>query len=169
MYSLNVPLPGSVSALATDLARELPGARARERDNHTLVAKRLEADDRVAFQRARARARDVLTGTPAFEIRLAGISLFETPPTGNAPVVYLSVESPGLEALHERLCEQFDPAEGIEGEAYTPHVTVARGGSLDAARRLTDRDIDPIEWTVSRLQFYDATRGESAGTVSLPA
>lgn len=169
MYSLNVPLPSAVSALAAELARELPGARARRRGEHTLVAKRLGTGDRAAFQRLSARTRDALGGAPTFEARVAGVDSFDQPATGAAPVVYLAVESPGLDALHARLCEQFDPVSGIEGDDYTPHVTIARGGSVDAAERLAARDIDPIEWTVTELHFWDAERGQRAGTVSLPA
>lgn len=169
MYSLNVPLPGGVPALATDLARELPGARPRTRGEHTLVAKRLGTGDRTAFQRQAARAREAVAGAPAFEARIAGVGYFDEPATGAAPVVYLAVESPGLAALHARLCATFDPVEGIEGESYTPHVTIARGGSVDAAQRLAARDIDSIEWTVTELHFWDADRGQRAGTISLPA
>jgi 2'-5' RNA ligase len=169
VYSLNVPLPSDVSALATELARQLSRARPRQRGDHTLVAKRLGTGDRGVFQRRRARVREVLAGAPAFDARIAGVDCFETPPTGAAPVAYLTVESPGLEALHARLCERFDPVEGIEGEEYRPHVTIARGGDIDAAKRLTRRDVDPIEWTVSELYFFDADRGQQAGSLSLPA
>ncbi|MFC7133096.1 MULTISPECIES: 2'-5' RNA ligase family protein [Salinibaculum] len=169
MYSLNVPVPSEVSALAADLARDLPGARARTRGEHTLVAKRLGTGDRAAFQRLSARARDALTGAPAFAARVSGVDYFADPATGAAPVVYLAVESPGLRDFHERLCEQFDPVDGIEGDDYAPHVTIARGGSVDAAERLAVRDVDPVEWTVSELVFWDAERSQPAGTVSLPA
>jgi 2'-5' RNA ligase len=169
VYSLNVPLPSDVPALATELARELPRARARTRGEHTLVLKRLGTGDRGVFQRRRERTREALAGAPAVDARVAGVDYFETPATGPAPVVYLAVESPGLEALHARLCERFDPVEGIEGDEYRTHVTIARGGAIDAAKRLTRRDVDPIEWTVSALHFFDADRGQRAGRLSLPA
>ncbi|PSQ33488.1 phosphoesterase, partial [Halobacteriales archaeon SW_10_68_16] len=35
--------------------------------------------------------------------------------------------------------------------------------------RLADREIDPIEWSVTELVFWDAERAQSAGSVSLPA
>lgn len=169
MYSLNVPVPVEVSRLASELARELPAARARGRGEHTLVAKRLGEGDGAAFGRLAARAREALTGTPAFEARVTGVDYFADAAAGPSPVVYLAVESPGLFALHRTLARTFDPVEGLEGEAYVPHVTVARGGSADAARRLAGRDVDPIEWTVTELEFWDAERGQPAGTVSLPA
>lgn len=169
MYSLNVPVPGEVSRLASELARELPAARARRREEHTLVAKRLGEGDGAAFRRLAALAREALTGTPAFEARVAGVDYFAEAASGPSPVVYLAVESPGLVSLHQDLARAFDPVEGLEGEAYVPHVTVARGGSVDAARRLAARDVDPIEWAVTELVFWDAGRGERAGTVSLPA
>ena len=165
VYSLNVPVPGEVSALASSLAREIPAARARPRDKHTLVVKRLGGAGHDAFARLAARARETLTGTPAFEARIAGVDYFPRAAAGPSPVVYLAVESPGLVALHHRLCEAFDPVEDVEGDAYVPHVTVARGGAVEAA----ELSVDPVEWTVTELAFRDAERGQSAGTVSLPA
>ncbi|MDS0278952.1 2'-5' RNA ligase family protein [Halomicroarcula sp. S1AR25-4] len=169
MYSLNVSLPSSVTALAGRLARDLPRAQARPRGEHTMVAKRLGSGDHAAYARIEARARDALRGTAPFTVRIAGVEQFETAVTGPSPVVYLAVESPGLRALHERLCAEFDPVDGMEGDAYVPHVTVARGGNPAAAERLVDREIDPVEWTVEDLVFHDAERGQSVSRVSLPA
>jgi 2'-5' RNA ligase len=167
VYSLNVPVPGELSALASRLARDIPAARARSRADHTLVLKRLgDGDD--TFARLAARAREALSGAPAVEARVAGVDYFAEAASGPSPVVYLAVESPGLVALHRRLAGTFDRVEGIEGDAYVPHVTVARGGTVDAARRLADRAVDPVEWTVTRLVFWDARRGQEAGTVTLP-
>ena len=169
MYSLNVPVPGEVAALATSLARDLPGARARTRGEHTLVVKRLGAGDRSEYQQVAARVREALAGTPAFEVRVTGIEYFREAPVGSAPVVYLAVESPGVERLHRRLCETVAPVDGIEGDDYTPHVTVARGGTIDGAERLAARTVDPVDWTVTELQFWDAERSLPAGSVALPA
>ena len=169
MYSLNVPLPSDVTRLATSLARDLPGARARTRGEHTLVAKRLATGNRGEFQRIATRVRDTLAGTPAFEARVAGVDCFEVAADGQSPVVYLAVESPELERLHQRLCDAVDPVSGMERDDYVPHVTIARGGTVDAAERLAGRDIASIRWTVTELQFWDAERSLSAGTVSLPA
>lgn len=169
MYSLNVPPPSEVTALASRLARDLPGARARARGEHTLVVKRLGADDRAEFQRVAARVREALAGTPTFQVRVTDVDYFEDAVEGTSLVVYLAVESPHLRRLHERLCEVIDPVPDLEGEGYVPHVTVARGGSVDAAERLADRDVSPVEWTVSELLFWDAERSLPAGTVSLPA
>ena len=169
MYSLNVPLPSAVTALAGRLAREWPTATPRGRGDHTLVAKRLGEGDHAAYGRLESKARETLRGQAAFEARISGVEQFETAATGPSPVVYLAVESPGLVALHERLCERFDPVDGVEGAEYVPHVTVARGGDATAARRLTERAIDPVEWTVDSLAFYDAQRGQTASTLSLPA
>ncbi|PSQ29501.1 phosphoesterase [Halobacteriales archaeon SW_10_68_16] len=168
MYSLNAPTPGEVSALAPDLARDLPEARARPRDEQTLVLKRLGRGDRAAFHRLSARAREALAGAPAVEARVTGVDCFADAATGPSPVVYLAVESPGLRAVHERLCEAFDPIEGLEGEAYVPHVTVARGGGPEQAAAVC-REIDPVEWTVNELQVYDAERDQRVSRLSLPA
>ena len=169
MYSLNVPLPSSVASVATRLARELPRARARSRGEHTLVAKRLGDGDHAAFARLESRAREALRGTDPFAARVTGVGQFETAATGPSPVVYLTVESAGLVALHDRLCEAFEPVDGVEGSDYVPHVTVARGGDPAAARRLVERDIDPVEWVVEELVCFDAERGQPASRVSLPA
>ena len=169
MYSLNVPVPSEVSALATDLAGELPRARARRRGEHTLVVKRLPATDRTTYQRRAARVREELSGAPAFEVRVSGIEYFPEASSGPSPVVYLAVESPGIERLHRQLASVFDPVDGLEGEAYVPHVTIARGGTDRGARQLAGREIDPIEWTVSEVAFWDADRNQTAGSVSLPA
>jgi 2'-5' RNA ligase len=169
VYSLNVAIPATVAALAGDLARELSRARARPRGEHTLVVKRLGGGDHAAYARIEGRMRDVLRGTAPFAIRVTGVEQFETAVTGPSPVVYLAVESPGLRTLHERLCEEFDIVDGVEGDDYTPHVTVARGGTRAAADRLVERELDPIEWTVEELVFHDAERGQSVSRVSLPA
>ena len=169
MYSLNVALPSSVTALAGRLARDLPGARARPRGEHTLVVKRLGDGDHAAYARLEARARDAVRGTAPFEARVTGIDWFETAVTGPSPVVYLAVESPQLRALHERLCGPFEAVEAMEGDEYVPHVTVARGGDPAAAQRLVERGIEPVTWAVEELVFFDAERGQSVSRISLPA
>lgn len=166
VYSLNAPVPGRVARLAADLFPELV-AFETVRDRHTLVVKRL-GDAADEYSRLEACARRALAGTPACEARVARIDYFERPARGPAPVVYLAVESPGLVALHRRLCETFEPVPGIESEDYVPHVTLARGGDLAAARRLADREIEPVTWTITELELYDAAYGERAGVVRLP-
>lgn len=169
MYSLNVPVPGDVGRLAGELARDLPRATERPRGEHTLLAKRLGTGGYDDYHAMEARVRELLVGQPTFAARVTGIDVFEEPTTGSAPVVYLVVESPGLVDLHERLCDQFGTLPGLEGDEYRPHVTIARGGSMVAARRECDREIEPITWTVQALSFLDAERGHEAGRVSLPA
>ncbi|MBX0295954.1 2'-5' RNA ligase family protein [Haloarcula nitratireducens] len=169
MYSLNVPLPAAVTSLSGRLARDLPLAQARRRGEHTLVAKRLGGGDHAAYANIEARARDALRGTAPFSVRVTGVEQFAVAETGSSPVVYLAVESPELVALHERLCEAFDAAEGLEGDEYVPHVTVARGGDAAAAERLVGREVEPVEWTVEELEFYDAERGQWVSRVALPA
>ncbi|MFB6154870.1 MAG: 2'-5' RNA ligase family protein [Haloferacaceae archaeon] len=164
MYSLNVPVPGDVERLAGDLhARLLPFDRIRER--HTLVVKRLGDG---SLSRVRERLRTSLAGAPAFEARVAGVDYFADPPVGSAPVVYLAVESPGVERLHRRLVGEFDPVSGLEGDDYVPHVTLARGGSIADAEALTGVEFTPVTWTVSRLELWDATHREAAASFGLP-
>jgi len=168
VYSLNVPVPGRVAALAHDLGVRLSAADVRQRGEHTLVCKRLGSGDGPTYHELEARVRDVLRGEPPFEVRVAGLDVFTDVPNGEGPVVYLSVESPALVTLHERLCAVFDPVDEIEGDDYVPHVTVARGGSVDRAADLRDTPVDSVEWTVERLEFWDAEHSQSVSTVSLP-
>lgn len=168
MYSLNVPVPGQVARIASDIARELPAARARARGEHTLGVKRLGTDQDIAYSRLEAKVRDLLGGQPTFELCVTEVDYFVDPPTGTAPVVHLTVESPGLVALHEQLANVFEPREGIEGDGYNPHVTVARGGRLETAKRVCERDIEPVTWTASELIFWDAIHKKPVSTVSLP-
>jgi 2'-5' RNA ligase len=165
VYSLNVPLPSSVTRLAGRLSRDLPRARARSRGEHTLVAKRLGSGDGARLATA---VDERLDGIAPFELRITGVECFETPATGTAPVAYLRVESPELERLHWTLCDHFDPVDGIEGDDYVPHVTIARGGDLASARRLADRDIDPVRWTVAELLVWDSERNVAVQRFSLP-
>lgn len=167
MYSLNVPVPGRVARLAADLAPQLAGFE-RVRHDHTLVVKRLGSPEPHEFSRVQTRVREALAGLPPFEARVSGVDVFEQPAAGPAPVVYLAVESPGIQQAHERLLREFPPAAGVEGEDYVPHVTLARGGDRATARRLAGRDLGPVDWTVEELVFWDADHGGAAGTVRLP-
>lgn len=169
MYSLNVPVPSSVGRLASDLARELPRARERERGTRTLVCKRLGDGGAAGPDRLAARVREALAGTAPFAAAVDGIDIFESPTTGSGPVVYLAIESPGLRALHERLCDHFEPVEHLEGDGYVPHVTIARGGSAEAARRMTERDVERVTFEVTDLELWDAQRMLPTTQFSLPA
>jgi len=176
VFSLNLPVPGVVAREASALHPALASAGVtRFRDRHSLVVKRFEGtrpggERYESLPRLRERLRTVLRGQPAFEARLAGVDVFEDPPRGPGPVVHLAVESPGLVALHERLVDAFGAVEGLEGDDYTPHVTLGRGGSFDADL-LTDLSarVDPVTWTVSELAVYDSRSRETAARVSLPA
>ena len=159
MYSLNAPVPSAVARLASGLAADLLDATVRER--HTLVVKRLGEGAPSGLS---GEVRRVVAGTDPFSARVTGVDVFDDPPAGEAPVAYLRVESRGLERLHRRLCERFDPVDGIEGDEYTPHVTVARGGD---AGRLRGRDPDH-EWTVDRLLVWSGRYEEPVETVALP-
>ncbi|MFB6170169.1 MAG: 2'-5' RNA ligase family protein [Haloarculaceae archaeon] len=168
MYSLNAPVPPEVSRLAAGLARELPLADVRTR--HSIVVKRLSSprDDPVASGTPPRRAREALReiGAPAVEARVGRVECFQQPTSGDRPVAYLAVESPGIRMLHERLCETFPALEGLGGEAYIPHVTIARG---EGVADLMGREVEPVTWTVDRLEIWDNDYRETVGAVSLPA
>ena len=166
MYSVNVPVPGRVRELADALYPELVGFET-VREDHSCLLKRLgDADHVTQLQHRTHRA---LEGAPAVEARITGVDYFADPPLGSAPVVYLAVESPGLEQLHDRLTETFGVVEGLEGNDYVPHVTLARGGDEATAKRLADREIEPVGWTVNGLEFWDGTYKLPVSRVSLPA
>lgn len=183
MYSLNVSVPGEAKRLASDLFPRLL-AFDRVREEHTLLVKRFEPTGtngnggngrngrgRRGTQELttlRKRVGPVLDGTPTFEARITGIDCFEEPTRGPGPVLYFAIESPGLYRVHRRLVDEFGAVPDLEGAAYTPHVTLARGGSLDAARELVGA-VEPIEWMVSELRFWDPRYRETLGRVSLSA
>ena len=167
MYSLNVPIPGQVARIATDLRPRLTGFD-RVRDRHTLVLKRLGDLDHATFPPIEKAVRQALVGTPAVEAAVAGIDAFREPATGPAPVVYLAVESPGLLDMHHRLGQVVDPIEGLEGPNYVPHITLARGGEPGVLDRIVETPVEGVSWTVTALEFWDAGRGERAGRISLP-
>lgn len=168
MFSLNVPLPGRVAALAADLHPALMGFES-VRDDHTLVCKRFGSPEPHEIPNLEERTRRALAGLGPFEARTNGIDAFDNPVNGDGPVVYLAVESPGLYDAHRRLVDAFDAVPDLEGEDYVPHVTLARDGDPDDVRRLRATTVGPVTWTVTELAFFDATYGERTSTVSLPA
>ncbi|ESP87748.1 2'-5' RNA ligase family protein [Candidatus Halobonum tyrrellensis] len=167
MYSLNVPVPGAVRRLAADLAPDL-AAFESVRDRHTLVVKRFDGEASLA--RLRERARPLVAGVAPFEARVTGVDAFETPVYGDGPVVYLAVESDGLREVHERFVAEFGAVEPLEGDDYTPHVTLARGRAGPdagaALSRLRDREVD-LSWTVDELGIWSREYREIAARLPL--
>ena len=186
MFSLNVPLAPAVDGLAADLHPKLEGFDA-VRERRTLVCKRFgvadvsgsgeRSEDGDAEPPRRADALDRLRGrlsrplgrTAPFEVAVTGVDTFDAPASGSAPVVYLVVESEGLVRLHERLCDAFGAIEGIEGDDYVPHVTLARGGNPEpgAVAGLVDAAFDPVRWRVHALDVWDPAFREVAATIDL--
>lgn len=165
MYSLNVPVSGQVSRLASDLFPYLASFE-RIRDRHTLVCKRFEESN---IHHLQEKLRHALRGAPAFEVQVTGIDYFPSPPVGSAPVVYLTVESPGLVDLHSRLVDESGAIDGLEDDDYVPHITLARSGSIADAQALVGHEFEPITWTVSRLELYDPEYREPVTSITLPA
>jgi 2'-5' RNA ligase len=168
VFSLSAPVPPAVEALAADLAGPLSAFERRRREPALLV-KRLEDKDR---HRTEKRIRETLRGASPVEARIESIGVFENPPRGPGPVVYLAVESPGLVDLHQRVCERFDPVPELEGEGFTPHVTLARGLDGPVPERspvddLDGRAVGPVTWTVDELQLYDVVRADPEGRIVL--
>jgi len=194
VFSLNVPLPPSVGRLEADLHPKLSGFD-RVRDRHTLVCKRLGVDDVPDRVASAARAgpeavgsaaepsppkpdalaalredlRPLLSGTDPFDVAVTGTDVFDAPASGSRPVAYLAVESDALVRLHRRLCAAYGAIDGIEGDDYVPHVTLARGGNPEpgVVADLVDAEVDPIRWRVHALDLYDPEFREVAATIDL--
>ena len=141
------------------------------RDEFTLVIKRLPGDEHQTIGPIRERTRSALHGSAPFEVKIDGIGSFEQPVTGPAPVVYFTVESPGLRRLHERLVEEFEAIPGLEGADYVPHITLARGGEIHPQQltELCNHEIEPLSWSVERLVFWDERQQLPMGDIRLPA
>lgn len=185
MFSLNVPLPPAVEHLVADLHPKLSGFD-RVRDRHTLVCKRFSVGDvrdgeneradrgdapprEEALDRLRERLRRPLAGVDPFEVAVTGVDVFDAPRSGSRPVVYLSVERDELVRVHRRLCDAFGAVEGIEGDEYVPHITLARGGNPEpgVVADLVDAEFDPVRWRVHALDVWDPEFREVAASVEL--
>ncbi|CDK40213.1 2'-5' RNA ligase family protein [Halorubrum sp. AJ67] len=182
MFSLNVPLSPGVDRLATDLHPKLKGFDT-VRERRTLVCKRFGVDDvrdpdddagatptkDDVLDRLRGRLGRPLAEIDPFEVAVTGVDVFDVPASGSRPVVYLTVESEGLVRLHRRLCAAFGAVEGIEGDDYVPHVTLARGGNPEpgAVAGVVDAAFEPIRWRVHALDVWDPEFREVAATIEL--
>lgn len=164
---MNLRVPPAVERLADRLHPKLtPFEQVRER--HTLVVKRIEADTwREGRGGVRERLRRVLDRTEPFPLRIDGVDYFADPPDGRGPVVYLTVESEGIQQLHRRLCQEFPVVDDLEGENYVPHVTLARGGSTADAERVAGTEIEPVEWTAQRALTWDREHREAVDRFKL--
>ncbi len=174
-YGLNVVVPNSVRRVAAGLEPELAPFD-HIRDRHTLLLKRF-AEER-SHHRLRAQVADALTDAGPVQARITGIDAFHEPPAGSSPVVYLTVDSPGLEAIHRRLVDEFGGVAGLEGDNYTPHVTLARDlpadtetaigtTTADPVAALRARDVPTVEWTVDELGVWSKRYREFVTRLSL--
>lgn len=159
---MNLRVPPAVERLSDRLHPELT-CFDRIRERHTLVVKRIENDTwETGHGGVRERLRRVLDSTAPFPVRIDGVDYFADPPDGPGPVVYLSVDSPGIDQLHRRFCQEFPVIDAVEGENYVPHVTVARGGSAGDAERFVERtEIEPVEWTADHALTWDRDHREA--------
>lgn len=183
MFSLNVPLPPAVDRIGQTLA-SASASFGRPRTRHTLVCKRFSSGDvpdaadsaktpspprEAALDRLCVALRSSLAPIDPVELALIGVDAFETPASGAGPVVYLAVASPSLLQLHRRLCAAFGVVDDIEGDAYVPHVTLARGTDPATVRDALAVDLEttPIRWHADALTVYDAQFREVAATLAL--
>lgn len=169
MYSVNVPVPPELGRIAADLAAELERFDRVIRDR-TLLVKRLGRRRTRDLDDLWSTVADVLGDWGPIEARTAGIDVFTDPPSGGGPVIYLAVESPGLEAVHAELAAAVgvvNPA--VEGDRYVPHVTLARGGNRAAIPAVTGRTVPTLTWTVESVELFDARHRQVVRTLPLPA
>jgi len=182
VFSLNVPLPPAVGRLAGDLHPKLSGFE-RVRERHTLVCKRFGTEDvsdvdpgggpsrskSDALTALRDDLSPLLAETDPFDVAVTGADTFDAPASGSRPVVYLVVESDGLDRLHRRLCAAYGAIKGIEGNEFSPHVTLARGGNPGpgVTADLVAAEFEPVRWRVHALDLYDPEFREVAATVEL--
>lgn len=164
MYSLNAAVPGQVRAVASDLYPQLVPFESIRAD-HSILVKRFGDTNR--FDHLVERARGVLADTDPIPVTVTGIDYFTDTPRGADPVVYLAVESPALDQAHRDLVAELGAIEHLEGEDYTMHVTLARGGEESVARELTAHAIEPVSWTIDEFELYDASADRALGTIQL--
>ena len=164
MYSLNASVPGAVDALAGSLRSELLAFETVRRRRSMLIKRLGELE---SVPRHGKRIRRHLADVGPITARVTGIDLFTDPPVGPRPVVYLAVDSPQLDAVHARLVEEYGAVNRLEGTDYTMHITLARGGPMAAARRLRERTIEPITWTITEFLLTKAAGKEVVDRIAL--
>lgn len=169
MYSVNAPVPPEVERVARGLEEPLRGFD-RVVDEFTLVVKRLGRRRREDLARAARTIEEVLGGWGLLAARTGSLGIFADPPAGRGPVVYISVESPGLSALHAELLEAVGTVNpDVEGVNYVPHITIARGGNRTELDAVTDLEVRTVDWTIDSLSLFDAKHGQPTRRFSLPA
>ena len=127
------------------------------------VIKRSMEDDvlRQDVPRVAGRARALLAQQPAFDARLG-------PPGGFEEVVFVEVhDGGGVRALNTTLAEGIPEAARypVDGEAFLPHVSIARFTSSDGLAQLKERlaglrDERGPSFPVRRIEFVKAWLSE---------
>lgn len=169
MYSLNAPVPSALEDIAEGYAPSLERFDRRP-DRLHIVIKRFGRLNLRALDALRADLETVLSGWGPIRARCAGLDVFMAPTGGPAPVVYLTVDSPGLEALHRDLVDRCGTrGEDLEGEGYVPHVTLARGGERTLVDEILADQPEPVTWTIDAVVLWDGRHGESVTRYALPA
>ena len=153
MWSLNVSIPQNIVRAIEEITLGVKGWE-EICEEPTLVIKRFEKKDLDGH--VKSEIRFLLENVEPFGIEIGNLERFDVAERGSSPVLYLEVKSPEVKALHENLVDVFGSVEGIEGENYIPHITIARGGSGDYIE-FSGLSCD-TGWIVEMLEFWD--RGE---------
>ena len=168
VYSLNAPVPVAATRRQAELADALESFE-RIRDPLTLVIKRFGDRPPSALEALERTLAELLRDWGPIAARADTVGTFKDPASGPAPVVYLAVESPGLEALHADLVDRFglaDPA--IEGDSYVPHITLARGGPMEVTDAMDGLTVPPVEWVIEEVILWTARHERPVSRLSLP-
>ncbi len=160
MWSLNVTIPQKVSRLIEEMAPALWNWEEICEDP-TLVIKRFET--KTAKEETEIRL--LLEKIEPFDVQIGNIRTFDIAQRGISPVLYIEVESPGIEALHEMLVGIFGCVKGIEGQDYTPHITLARGECREYIE--FEERPDPIQWEADELEFWHSGKMQKRNKIKL--
>ncbi|MFB6188052.1 MAG: 2'-5' RNA ligase family protein, partial [Halobacteriaceae archaeon] len=164
-FSLNIPVAGEVKQETNQFTPYLTDFEVR--DHFTFVIKRFQ-EDRDRIDQIQKRTRHALSGMSPFSVKITGIDCFRNPPKGDGTVVYFAVESSQLLDIHKQLCDEFGIVQPLEGDEYSPHITIARGNNEKTIETLLSQSIKPITWQVNHLEFFDPVKQELLGQVGLP-
>lgn len=167
MYSLNVPIPPAIRACRDERSGALePFETVRE--PLTLVVKRFGDRSPEALSALEGRLRSRLSTQGPISARIDRIDSFSQPAGGPAPVIYLAVDSPQLEAMHRELVDRYGTADiDIEGAGYVPHVTLARGGPMASVDALVGALEEPITWEIDTLELWSVRYEQPVTTFHL--
>ncbi len=162
VWSLNVSIPQNIVRAIGEVTSEL-GQGGEVNEELTLVIKRFEKRDLDGHLESEIKI--LLENVEPFVVEIGNLKMFDVADRGTSPVLYLEVKSRGIKLLHETLVSSFGCVEGVEGENYIPHITIARG---DGVRGVDFSDFScSTRWTAEILEFWDRNKRKKKNKVIL--